>query len=83
MWIPSLLRSLCGGAHTVEAAGANLGTVIDDLEARFPGMRERLLDRGHIRPELAIWVDGDPADGLAAAVGAGSEIQIVPAIGGG
>jgi molybdopterin converting factor small subunit len=83
VWIPSLLRPLCGGAHTVEAGGADLGAVIDGLEARFPGVRERLLDRGHIRPELAIWVDGEQADGLAAAVEAASEIQIVPAIGGG
>jgi molybdopterin converting factor small subunit len=83
VWIPSLLRPLCGGAHTIEAGGATLGAVIDDLEARFPGMRERVLDRGQIRPELAIWVDGDQADGLAAAVGEASEIQIVPAIGGG
>jgi sulfur-carrier protein len=83
VWIPSLLRPLCGGAHTVEAVGANLGAVIDDLEARFPGMRERLLDGGRIRPELAIWVDGDQAEGLATAVGTASEIQLVPAIGGG
>jgi molybdopterin synthase sulfur carrier subunit len=83
VWIPSLLRPLCGGAHTVEADGANLGAVIDDMEARFLGMRERLLDGRQIRPELAIWVDGDEADGLAVAVRAASEIQIVPAIGGG
>jgi molybdopterin converting factor small subunit len=83
VWIPSLLRPLCGGGQTVEAAGTSLGAVIDDIEARFPGMRDRLLDGGRIRPELAIWVDGEQADGLAAPVNAAGEVQIVPAIGGG
>ncbi len=83
VWIPSLLRPLCGGAHTVKAHGATLGAIIDDLEAQYPGLRDRLLETDRIRPELAIWIDGDEAADLAAPVSPASEIQIVPAIAGG
>jgi sulfur-carrier protein len=83
VWIPSLLRPLCGGAPTVQADGATLGAVIDSLEARYPGVRDRLLDAGRIRAELAVWLDGDQAADLVAPVAPASEIQIVPAISGG
>ena len=83
VWIPSLLRPMCGGAHTVTAAGATLAAVIAGLDARYPGLAARLTEGGRIRPGLAIWVDGDEAEGLAAPVGVSSEVQIVPAIAGG
>ncbi|MPZ24259.1 MAG: molybdopterin synthase sulfur carrier subunit [Dehalococcoidia bacterium] len=82
--MPSLLRPLCDGASTVEAAGANLGELIAALDAICPGIAERLLDEGSIRPELAFFVDGEPPDlGLLEPVRTGSEVQILPALGGG
>lgn len=83
VWIPSLLRPLCGGASTVAATGATLADVIDDLDARYPGLAARLIEAGRLRPELAVWIDGDEADSLRAPVADSSEIQIVPAIAGG
>lgn len=83
VWIPSLLRPLCGGAQTVTATGATLAEVIEDLDARYPGLAARLVDAGRLRPELAVWIDGDEAESLRAPVGPASEIQIVPAIAGG
>jgi molybdopterin converting factor small subunit len=83
VWVPSLLRPLCGGAHTVAATGATLADVIDDLDARYPGVAARLVDAGRLRPGLAVWIDGDEADSLRATVAPTSEVQIVPAIAGG
>jgi len=83
VWIPALLRPLCDGAHTVEATGETLRALIDDLDSHCPGIAARLLDGGRIRPEIAVWIDGDEADDVTTPVGPASELQIVPAIAGG
>ena len=85
VFIPSLLEGLTGGARTVAVPGANLRQVIDALEARFPGMKARLLDEGgRLIPEIMAAIDGETNHlGLLQPVGEASEIQFVPAIGGG
>jgi molybdopterin synthase sulfur carrier subunit len=85
VWVPSLLRSLTGGASTVTVPGATLRDVINNLEPRYPGFRDRLLDEeGHLRPEIAAAIDGETEHfGLLEPVRENSEIQFIPAIGGG
>lgn len=85
VFIPSLLEGLTGGARTVAVPGRNLRQVIDALEARFPGMKARLLDEeGRLIPEIMAAIDGETNHlGLLQPVGEASEIQFVPAIGGG
>ena len=85
VFIPTLLEGLTGGARTVAVPGGNLRQVIDALEARFPGMKERLLDEeGRLIPEIMAAIDGETNHlGLLQPVGETSEIQFVPAIGGG
>ncbi len=82
--IPSLLRELTGGRHEVEVEGATVREVIDNLEARFPGLRARLLDGDRLRPNLAVVVDGEvSALKLRHKVSADSEIHFMPALSGG
>lgn len=84
VWIPSLLRGLCGGQRQVRVAGATLREVIEALEAACPGVRERLLDGDRLRPELQLSVDGQVATlGLRQPVREESEVHILPAVGGG
>jgi len=84
VWIPSLLRGLCGGERIVEASGRTVRQVIDSLEGRCPGIRDRLVEDGELRPELAIAVDGETTQiGLMQPVGEQSEVHILPALGGG
>ena len=84
VWIPSLLRELCGGERVVEAPGRTVRQVIENLEQRCPGIRERLTENGELRPELAVSVDGTLTEiGLLQPVGERSEVHIVPALGGG
>jgi sulfur-carrier protein len=84
VWIPSLLRPLCGGDRTVEVAGRSVREVIESLEARCPGIWDRLVEDGRLRPELAVSVDGETTQiGLMQPVGEGSEVHILPALGGG
>jgi sulfur-carrier protein len=81
--IPSLLRALCAGGEVIDVEGDTLIAVFDALDARCPGIRERLLDGPRIRAGIAVWVDGDEAEGPSTPVTPDSEVQILPAIAGG
>jgi molybdopterin synthase sulfur carrier subunit len=83
VWIPSLLRPLAGGAATVRASGSTLRQVIDDLDRQYPGLRDRLIENGVIRSEIALAIAGDEVSDLDAPVGDDTEVHILPAIAGG
>jgi len=84
VWIPSLMRSLTGGADKVVVAGHTVGQVIDELEQLFPGIKARLCEGDGLRPGMAVAVDAQVARlGLAETVAENSEIHFVPAVGGG
>jgi molybdopterin converting factor small subunit len=84
VWIPSLLRDLTGGLSEISIAGETVRELIDQLEAQYPGMRERLCDEERIRPNIAVVVDGTRSrQGLRQRVGENSEVHFVPAISGG
>src|SRR5690606_8678721 len=85
--IPQPLRNLTGDKSTVDADGDTLSALIANLEATYPGIRERLLDdSGELRRFVNIYVNGDDVrfmDGLNTAIKAGDEVSIVPAVAGG
>ena len=84
VWVPTLLRSLCQGERVVVVPGRSVRQVVDNLEARCPGIRERLVEDGELRPDLAVSVDGETTQiGLLQPVGEQSEVHILPALGGG
>ena len=41
--IPTILRSYTGGEKSVQGSGATLAALLDDLESRHAGLRERLV----------------------------------------
>jgi sulfur-carrier protein len=85
--IPQPLRGLTGDKPTVQSAGATLADCIKDLEANFPGMRDRLMDEsGQLRRFVNVYVNGDDvrfSEGLGTALKDGDEVSIVPAVAGG
>ncbi len=84
--IPAALRTLTGGSDEVRATGTTVGEVIEDLERRHPGVRDRLLDEKGVRRFINIYVGEEDVrftGGLATEVKAGDQISIVPAIAGG
>lgn len=84
--IPTPLRTLTGGADEVTASGATVREVIDDLEGKHPGLRERLLDEKGVRRFVNIYVGEEDIrflEGLKTALKSGDQISIVPAIAGG
>jgi molybdopterin synthase sulfur carrier subunit len=84
VWIPALLQNLTGGEEQVVVSGATVGEIIDHLEVRFPGVKERLVHEGVIRPHIAVAIDGDVSpEGLEQDVQESSEIHFIPALSGG
>jgi hypothetical protein len=79
-----MLRELTGGRSAVEATGATVRELIEDLERRWPGIRDRLTDDGRLRPNLAVAIDGEVGPlGLRETVEPSSEVHFVAAIKGG
>jgi molybdopterin converting factor small subunit len=84
--IPTPLRTLTGGEEAVKVSGATVRDVIEDMEKKHPGMRERLLDDKGVRRFVNIYVGDEDIrflDGLDTKMENGTEISIVPAIAGG
>jgi len=85
--VPTTLRTLTGGASSVEVEGATLTEVLEALEATHPGFQDRLLDEeGKLRRFVNVFVADDDVrflDGLATPVPDGETVSIVPAVAGG
>jgi molybdopterin converting factor small subunit len=84
--IPAALRSLTAGADEVKAAGATVAEIIEDLEKKHPGLRDRLLDEKGVRRFINLYVGEEDVrftGGLGTAVKPGDQISIIPAIAGG
>lgn len=82
--LPAALMNLFPGSERrVELPASRVGEVIDALNERWPGMRDRLCDsRPAIRRHINVFVDGEKA-GLGTEVPPGSEVFIITAISGG
>ena len=85
--IPTPLRRLTNDLEEVSAAGTDIGTLIDNLDKAFPGLRDRVCDEsGNVRRFVNIYVNGEDIRFLqekATPVNENDEISIVPAIAGG
>ena len=83
VFIPAMLQSLTGGATQMQIAGGTVRALINALEERFPGFKDRLLQDGDLRPDIAVAVDGEFAVDLIERVHPDSEVHFVPPISGG
>ncbi len=85
--IPPTLRAEVGGAREVEASGANLRELLDDLAARFPGLGRQVLDSGNgIASFVNVYVDSEDVrtlDGLDTPLSESSTVILLPAMAGG
>ena len=64
--------------------GTTMAEIIENLEARFPGVKDRLVHEGELRPHIAVAIDGDVSpEGLEQDVQESSEIHFIPALSGG
>ena len=84
VFIPPAMRSLTEGRDVIEVEGATVREVVNALDCRFAGMKDRLCQDGDLRPDLSVVVDGSvSALGLLESVQPDAEIHFLPALGGG
>lgn len=84
VYVPTPLSSYTAEATTVDAAGATLGDLLDDLERRYPGIRFRIVsEQDEIRRHIRIFVNLEEVRSLGAPLRVSDEIMIVGALSGG
>ena len=85
--IPAPLRTLTGDQELITVEAGTIGELVINLEASYPGMRERLCEEdGELRRFVNIFVNGEDVrflSGLGSTLAEGDEVSIVPAVAGG
>lgn len=85
--IPTPLRKLTNNEELVEVNAATVGAAISELQTRYPGIQERLVDeKGEVRRFVNVYVNEEDIRFLQnqqTALKDGDEVSIIPAIAGG
>ena len=85
--IPTPLRKLTNNEELVEVKAATVGAAITELQSRFPGIKERIVDeKGEVRRFVNVYVNEEDIRFLQnqqTPLKDGDEVSIIPAIAGG
>lgn len=84
--VPTILRSYTGGEKTVEGKGTTIEELIADLDARHPGIRDRLVDESGLRRFVNVYRNDEDIrflGGIETPVSDGDVVTVLPAVAGG
>ena len=85
--IPTILRTYTDGQKAVEGSGDTLSGLLDDLDARHPGIRGRLVtDEGGLHRFVNVYVNDEDVrflGALDAPLKDGDSVTVLPAVAGG
>ncbi len=85
--IPGPLRTLSKGEAAVDVEASDLRGAIQQLDSRFPGFKERLLDpAGNLRQFVNVYLNDEDvrfSGGLDTKLANQDEVSIIPAVAGG
>ena len=84
--IPTILRTYTDGEKAVDANGASLSALIDDLEANHPGLKDRLIENGELRRFVNVYINDEDVrfiGSLEAELADGDQVVVLPAVAGG
>jgi MoaD family protein len=85
--VPTILRSYTGGAKIVEGAGETLNDLLNDLDAKHPGLRGRLITpEGALHRFVNVYVNDEDVrflGALDAKLSDGDAVTVLPAVAGG
>ncbi len=80
---PALIRLFPDCKGRLDIAASSVGDMLDELDARWPGMRDRLRDTTpRIRRHISVFVDGHRAT-LDTPLNAGAKVYVLTAVSGG
>jgi sulfur-carrier protein len=84
--VPPVLRAEAGGRREVEASGATVRELLEDLTDRVPALGEKVYSAGELQSFVNVYVDGEDVRtlrGLDTPVRDGSTVILLPAMAGG
>jgi molybdopterin synthase sulfur carrier subunit len=84
--IPTPMRQHTEGKAVVEASGATVKAVLDNLSQTYPGLTARIFENGQVRRFVNLYLNEEDVrylDNLATPVKDGDELAIIPAVAGG
>ncbi|MEI2642608.1 MAG: MoaD/ThiS family protein [Candidatus Nanopelagicales bacterium] len=84
--IPTILRTYTGGEKVVSAEGATLADLVSDLDVKFPGLKDRVVDDAGLRRFVNVYLNDEDVrflDGLGTTLTDGDSVTILPAVAGG
>jgi MoaD family protein len=85
--IPTPLRKLTNNEELVEVTASTVAGAIAELQSRYPGIKERLLDdTGAVRRFVNVYVNDEDIrflENQQTPIKDGDEVSIIPAIAGG
>jgi molybdopterin synthase sulfur carrier subunit len=84
--IPTVLRTYTGGQKAVHGNGATLQEVLEDIDARNPGLKDRIVEAESLRRFVNVYVNDEDvrfSGGLSAVTADGDVVVVLPAVAGG
>ena len=84
--VPPVLRAEAGGARELEATGATVRALLEDLTERVPALGSKVYAEGELQSFVNVYVDGEDVrtrSGLDTPVGDTSTVILLPAMAGG
>lgn len=82
--IPSPLRSYTNQQSTVQANGATIRQVLDDLNQQFPGISFRVVDeQGNLRKHMRVFINEDIVKDLDTVLQPTDEMTLMQGLSGG
>ncbi len=85
--VPTPLRRLTGGQSKVTVEGQDIGSLIQAIDQKFPGIAEKVLDGdGNVKRFINVFVNDSEIrtlQGLQTPVNDSDRVSIVPAMAGG
>ena len=85
--VTSVIQKTVGGQRELTAEGGTIAELIDDIERRYPGFREQLVDEGgELHRFVNVYLNDEDVrfmEGAQTALSEGDEVSILPALAGG
>lgn len=84
VYIPALLQDLSQGKDHISIPGETVRQIIEVLDARYPGIKARLVEDDRLKPNITLVVDGEvSSQRLRHRLAENSEVHFLPAMSGG